>query len=404
MTALVVISWILLTITAMAMMYWLIFLLRVIRIQLTRPTVRRGLAGGDPEGGWPSVSVVVPAHNEERVIERCVRSILDQAYPDLELIVVLDRCTDRTRALLDPIAAEDDRLTLLSNESCPPDWAGKCHAARLGARQARGDRLLFIDADTCCQPELFTSAIRIADTSNIALLSLLSTLTCEHYFERTAQPVASMALMTLYPPDLVNREPKGRPFANGQFMLFNRESYESIGGHDAVKDDLLEDIAFARCISHDGGRVNILNADGMFTCSMYSSIESFRTGWLRIFIEACKRKPARLRKMARRVFLTGVLLPLVFACGVGVGVVTALTPEDVQGVGISLVMAALMALVLQWVALAIVYRMGHQPISAVWRHPMGCFEVSRILRRAAGVLVRGEPVVWAGKSYVLEAR
>ena len=402
MTALVAISWILLAITAMAVLYWSVVLLRVVRIQLTRPTVRRGLSGGELEGGWPSVSVIVPAHNEERVIKRCVQSILSQAYPDLELIVVLDRCTDGTRALLEPIAAEDDRLTLLINESCPSDWAGKCHAARLGARQARGDRLLFIDADTCCQPELFKSAIRIADTSDIALLSLLSTLTCEHDFERTAQPVASMALMTLYPPDLVNREPKGRPFANGQFMLFNRASYESIGGHDAVKDDLLEDIAFARCISHDGGRVNILNADGMFTCSMYSSIESFRTGWLRIFLEACKRKPARLRKMARRVLVTGALLPFVLSGGVGVGVVTALTVD--AGLGISLAIAALVAYVLQWVTLAIVYRMGHQPISAVWRHPMGCFEVSRILRRAAEVLVRGEPVVWAGKSYVLEAR
>ncbi|MDG2291406.1 MAG: glycosyltransferase family 2 protein [Phycisphaerales bacterium] len=402
MTALVAISWILLAITAMAVLYWSVVLLRVVRIQLTRPTVRRGLSGGELEGGWPSVSVIVPAHNEERVIKRCVQSILSQAYPDLELIVVLDRCTDGTRALLEPIAAEDDRLTLLINESCPSDWAGKCHAARLGARQARGDRLLFIDADTCCQPELFKSAIRIADTSDIALLSLLSTLTCEHDFERTAQPVASMALMTLYPPDLVNREPKGRPFANGQFMLFNRASYESIGGHDAVKDDLLEDIAFARCISHDGGRVNILNADGMFTCSMYSSIESFRTGWLRIFLEACKRKPARLRKMARRVLVTGALLPFVLSGGVAVGVVTALTVD--AGLGISLAIAALVAHVLQWVTLAIVYRMGHQPISAVWRHPMGCFEVSRILRRAAGVLVRGEPVVWAGKSYVLEAR
>jgi chlorobactene glucosyltransferase len=403
MTLLVVISWILLCIASVTGLYWLIVFLRVLRIQMTRPTVRVGVSGDDPEQGWPSVSVVVPAHNEERVIVGCVQSLLDQEYPNMELTVVLDRCTDGTQALLEPIAAADDRLSLLINESCPSDWAGKCNAARLGARGARGDRLLFIDADTHADPGLFKAAVRLASDREIALLSLLSTLTCEHSFERTAQPVASMTLMSLYPPDLVNREPDGRPFANGQFMLFDRLSYEAIGGHDAVKNDLLEDIAFARCISSDGGRVNILNADGMFTCSMYSSIESFRSGWLRIFIESCKRKPARLRKMARRVLLTGTILPIVLVVAVVLGVLTALE-ADAHLLGIALGSAAGVALLLQAVTLVTVHRVGHQPVSSVWRHPMGSIEVASILRKAANVLSNGEPIVWAGKSYILEAR
>ena len=256
-------------------LYWAVVLVRVQRINATRPTVRRGLGRAAPRGGWPAVSVVIPAHNEERVIDRCVRSVLQQDYPQLEVIVVLDRCTDGTLDILQGLADADPRLTLLINETCPDDWAGKCNAARLGAQQADGDLLLFIDADTHAHPELLKAAVSVAIERELGLLSLLSTLTCEHAFERTAQPVASMTLMTLYPPDLVNRLPKGRPFANGQSMLFDRACYESIGGHDAVKDDLLEDIAFARCVARSDRRVNILNADGLFTCSMYSSLDSF---------------------------------------------------------------------------------------------------------------------------------
>ena len=402
MAALTVLSWILLGIAALTALYWAVVLVRVQRINATRPTVRRGLGRAAPRGGWPAVSVVIPAHNEERVIDRCVRSVLQQDYPQLEVIVVLDRCTDGTLDILQGLADADPRLTLLINETCPDDWAGKCNAARLGAQQADGDLLLFIDADTHAHPELLKAAVSVAIERELGLLSLLSTLTCEHAFERTAQPVASMTLMTLYPPDLVNRLPKGRPFANGQFMLFDRACYESIGGHDAVKDDLLEDIAFARCVARSDRRVNILNADGLFTCSMYSSLDSFRTGWLRIFIEACKRKPARMRKMSRRVLWTGTVMPVAMLPCIAVGVVLAATSD--LGLGIGLSATAVGGILFQFTALACIHRMGRQPIAAVCGHPAGSMEVSRILKRAADVLDEGRPVVWAGKSYVLEAR
>ena len=402
MATLIVLSWILLGIATLTTLYWAVVLIRVHRIKATRPTVRRGLRREAPEGGWPSVSVVIPAHNEERVIDRCVRSVLDQEYPELNVIVVLDRCTDGTLGILQGIADSDARLTLLVNETCPPDWAGKCNAARLGAEQAHGDLLLFVDADTHAHPDLIKAAVSVSIERKLGLLSLLSTLTCQHDFERTAQPVASMTLMTLYPPDLVNRLPKGRPFANGQFMLFNRSCYDSIGGHDAVKDDLLEDIAFARCVARSGELVNILNADGLFTCSMYSTLKSFQAGWLRIFIEACKRKPARLRKMSRRVLVTGAVLPIIMMPSIAIGIVVAVARD--AGLGIGLASTASASLLVQCITLAIIYRMGRQPVTAVCGHVSGSFEVSRILTRAARMLDEGQPVVWAGKSYVLEAR
>jgi len=402
MTVLTILSWILLSVAVPSAAWWLIVLVRVGRVASTRPTIRRGVDLPAPEGGWPSVSVVIPAHNEERVIERCGRSLLEQDYPALQTIFVLDRCTDGTADRLRALDPGGDRLQIIENDACPEDWAGKCNAARVGVEHATGDLLLFLDADTTAGPDVIRAAVALLQSGGLSLLSLLSTLTCEHDFEYRSQPVATMALLSLYPPDMVNSSKRPRPFANGQFMLFDREWYERIGGHAAVKDDLLEDIAFARRISWKGGRGNILMADGLFTCSMYSSPESFRRGWLRIFIESCRRKPARLRKLAFRLLLTGVIMPACMVIGLGLGVVAAIQAEP--GPGLALACTSGMGLLLQSLALAWMCRMGHQPVRTIFLHPLGCLEVGSILRRAAEVLLRGEPVVWGGRKYVLEAR
>ena len=402
MSVLPILAWFLLVIAVLATVYWLIVLVRVRRIASTRPTVLCGLDSPEPDGGWPSVSVIIPAHNEERVIERCVRSILDQDYPCLEAIVVLDRCTDRTLEILQSIASGDDRLLLIENDDCPPDWAGKCNAAKIGSSRAGGDMLLFVDADTHAHRDVVRAAVGLARERGLDLLSLLSTLTCNSAYERNSQPVASMTLMSLYPMDIINRPSQKRSFANGQFMLFERERYESIGGHDAVKEVLLEDIAFARCVNRAGGRIHILNADGMFNCSMYSTPEAFRNGWMRIFIEGCRRKPARMRKIAFRVLFTGCILPLARVLAVGTGVATFLL--STQLVGLMAMSAGFLCLLMQFGTLAEIHRMGRQPICSVWRHPLGAVVVSGILRRAAEVISSGTPVVWAGKTYILEPR
>lgn len=402
MLVLSVLTWILLTLAGCSVLWWLIMLFRLARVTATRPTVRAGVDLPIPGGDWPSVSVIVPAHNEERVIERCARSLLEQDYPDLQCIFVLDRCTDGTAERLRALDPGGDRLRIIENDSCPDDWAGKCNAARIGAESATGAVLLFMDADTCASPGLLRAAVALLRTRGLGLLSLLSTLTCDEDFELRAQTVATMTLLSIYPPDKVNHPQHPRPFANGQFMLFEREWYERIGGHVAVKDDLLEDIAFARCIHATGGRGNVLMADGLFTCSMYSSRDAFHRGWQRIFIEACRRKPVRLVKHAVRLYLMGILIPAVALAGLAVGAIVA--GLGIGAPGFELLVVSIVALCLQVLALTWVHRMGGQPVRSVLLFPAGCLEVGRILRRGAEVLRTGEPVVWGGRQYVLEAR
>ena len=348
------------------------------------------------------VTIIVPAHNEERIISRCAQALMNQRWSKLEIIFVADRCTDGTVELLRRTVEGDERVRIIENDSCPDSWAGKCNAARLGAAGASGSYLVFMDADTLADPDLIRAAVTSARARGASLLSLLTKLTMEAVYERRTQTAASMLLMTLYPPDRVNRDEDSRPFANGQFMLFERTWYEKIGGHEAVQDDLLEDIAFARCVDEHGGRVNLLSADGLLECSMYSSSSAFRRGWQRIFIEACRRKPARMRQWAMRMRILGLLIPGAVLTACLVGVVTMAMGSFWWG--LSTVIITCVALVVQAIVLAAIYRSFHQPPISLWRFPMGCEDLARILCDGARVLEQGKPVLWGGREYILEAR
>ncbi len=380
-------------IAALVVVWWVIFLIRLARMLSSGLSLRRGLQ--EPVDDC-LVTVVVPAHNEERVIGACIDAILAQRWDRLQIVVVADRCTDGTEAIITERMGGDDRLTLIRNTDCPDSWAGKCHAARIGAEHADGDWLVFVDADTQAAPDLIRSAMGEAQRRDTALLSLLTDLQSRHWFERCTQPAASMALMSLYPPDRVNRDDRGRTFANGQFMLFNRDWYEQIGGHTAVKDDLLEDIAFARVISQAGGRVNILRANGLLSCSMYGSHEDFLRGWMRIFLEATGRSCRTLRKQARRQLLIGWWVPGVCVAAVVLGL---LAGEWERAVAVSI---GSVGLALQVIALGWVYTIGRQPVWAVLLFPIGAWEVYRVMRWAERTLRTGEPVRWGGRTYVIK--
>jgi glycosyltransferase involved in cell wall biosynthesis len=389
------------------LIFWLIVAFRVARTLHAKPTVRRGLDAPlrELDGRPPRVSTIVPAHNEQRVIDNCARSLRGQDYPGaLEIIFVLDRCTDDTLAILQRHAAEDDRIVIVENDACPDDWAGKCNAARLGAERATGDYLLFTDADTGFDPQLVCASVALAQERDLALLSLLSDLDYEQRFHVVAQPVATMNLLRMYPIERVNQPPdEARPFANGQFMLFRRDDYDALGGHAAVREDLLEDIAFARAVQRLGRPGGIFLADGMLRCSMYDRFDAFTLGWRRIFIEACKRNPKRLRKNAARVFINGVGIPLVQIAAVVVGAVLWATQLD-PPLGVALLLLAGSGAVAQLLVLGWIYRLNGAPRWSAVLYPVGCFIVGRLMWDGVLDLVRRRPVPWAGRSYVLEPR
>ena len=371
---------------------WLGVAHRLWLIARTKPTIREGLTLPVPDNVL--VSIVVPAHNEERVIDKCAQSLRNQSHSNIQMIFVLDRCTDRTLDILQDHASDDDRITLIEIDDCPKDWAGKCNAGKIGAAKATGDWLLFTDADTDFDPQLVRCAVASATKRKASLLSILSTLTITKNYERIVQPIASTCLLRNFPVDRINSDTRTRPFANGQFLLFSRSIYDSIGGHDAVKDDLLEDIAFARVVHKSGAKVQVLFADGLLKCSMYPTFLAFRNGWKRIYIESCNRRIHKLKQNANTIIITGNILPAVGVAGIIVGQITS--P--------ALFWTSIASLLTSAMVIAWLYRFSRAPMIFAIFAPIGALVVAKLFRDAARMLERREPVCWGGKQYILEPR
>ena len=395
--------WTLAALAGTGLAWWTLVALRVLR---ERPHILRapeGLALPRPDPA-PRVSVVVPAHNEREHAPRAARSILASDWPDLEVVFVLDRCTDGTREALEPVAAADPRLRIVENGDCPPDWAGKCNAARVGARHATGELLLFTDADVEFHPDLVRATVSLLRARSLSLLSLLASPRVRHWFEAVVQPVAAVKLMRMYPFSRVNHPSNPRAFANGQFLLFERAMYERLGGHAVVRDDLLEDIAFARRVRDAGGRGGLATAEHLMAVEMYETAAEFHRGWKRIYLEAAERNPSRLKALALEQFAFGAIVPLASVAALLAGAAwrgpsTGLEPLASATLALGAAALAAFLLVTGWL-----HAMCKAPVAASVFHPLGAWIVSHCLFEAASDLEARRPVRWGGREYVLEPR
>lgn len=237
------------------------------------------IATAEPEGDLPLLSVIVPARNEERQIENCVRSLLRQRYPNIEFVVVDDRSTDGTAGILERLAAHDDRLRIVRGEPLLNGWVGKPWALAQGTAHARGAWLLFTDADTCHEPLACASAMRYALEHQVKFLSLLPAQRFDTAAERIFLPtILWMIAFGVGSQDAIN-DPKRLDAAifNGQYLLCERAAFEAIGGHANVRDSIAEDFDLARLVKRDGRfRSMLVGANDLVSTRMY---RSFREIW-----------------------------------------------------------------------------------------------------------------------------
>ncbi len=211
------------------------------------------LLDGSP-GPLPFLSIVVPARNEERSIERCVRSLIAQQDVEFELIVVDDRSTDATPAILERLATEFPRLRIVRGEALPEGWVGKPWALHQGAAVARGGWLLFTDADSTHAPRGAASALWFAAFAKVDALSIATYQELGSFWERALLPsILGMILFASGSLGQIN-DPADlkHALANGQYLLVAREALDALGGHAALKGAIAEDLAFAQRIKADG--------------------------------------------------------------------------------------------------------------------------------------------------------
>lgn len=261
-----------LTITLLVI--WIVALLRTILNLLTVPRLRARMPAHTP-----LVSVIVPARDEEEDIERTVRALLAQTYPALEVIVVDDRSTDTTGAILDSI--DDPRLVVFhATEEPPPGWLGKPWALHQGSLRATGDLLLFVDADVVYAPEGVAAAVARLEESGVGLLSLFPRLGMRGFWEHIAMPNLAVFAFTFLPLWLANRtRVPVLAVGGGPGNLLRRRDYDLAGGHQALSDAVIDDVGLARLMRRRGYRTEVVRAEDFVYVRMYHGLREVVDGF-----------------------------------------------------------------------------------------------------------------------------
>lgn len=213
------------------------------------------------------VSIVVPTRDEGTRLERTVRGLLAQSYPEIEILVVDDRSTDGTARLLQELASQDERLNSIRVESVPDGWLGKCHACQLGADRARGDWLLFVDADAWIGPDVIARVVDRAVQDRVDHLCLLPGLGESTLVGKAAVTMLTLALLGIAAG--LSRDFRWSYVGVGAFTLFRREAYDAIGGHGSVRLDVVEDFALGWRVRRAGLRTRL-----------YAAIPDFEVRWV----------------------------------------------------------------------------------------------------------------------------
>jgi len=223
----------------------------------------------------PQVSIIIPARNEEVCLGDCLTSLVAQTGVVFEIIVVDDDSTDRTRTIAESFGG----VRVISPGPLPSGWTGKNHAVVAGSKEARGEWLLFTDADTVHLPGSLARALAETKENRAELLSYSPEQIVVTFAEKAVMPVIFAELASQYPPEKVRDQSSGVVAANGQYILVRRDEYESVGGHAAVADRILEDVALARAFRSAGYKVYFRYGADAARTRMYRAWHELREGW-----------------------------------------------------------------------------------------------------------------------------
>ncbi|OLB67742.1 MAG: hypothetical protein AUI09_02430 [Gemmatimonadetes bacterium 13_2_20CM_2_66_5] len=362
---------------------WIV-VLSVLLYRFTRrePTLRAYA----PLSAGPLVSIIIPARNEARNIERCVRSVLATQYSPIEVIVVDDRSTDDTAEIVE--AAAGGRVHLVRGVEPPEGWFGKQWAIVQGYRVAKGELLLFADADTTHSPELIGRAVRGLQAENVDLFSVLPRQEMRSFWERVIQPHVFLALESgLGNLARVNRtRVEWHAIANGQFILTTRAAYESAGTHAAVRHSVVDDLLLAQRYVRGGKDIFLVYGEEFMTTRMYGSLREIIAGWSKNLASGIPLMTPPLRPI-RAVAPYVMWLPALFWIG----------PPVAWLAGSDFAAIATLASLLTWLAIYGTYR---APLWYAVLYPLGATLVAFIMLRSAWGRGRIE---WRGRIYKSEA-
>ena len=324
----------------------------------------------------PLVSVLIPARNEEANIGGCLTHVLNQSYTDFEVIVLDDQSEDDTYAIVAEMKKGYPNLTLVRGKDLPKGWNGKNWACHQLSHKARGEVIIFVDADCTLAPWTIETALAMMERYGLDLLSSFPTQKLKGIAGYLLVPVMDWLLLSFLPLRMVYLSPhKSFVAANGQFMAFIRKRYDAVGGHKAVGDQVVEDMELARAIKIQGFRMMTTLGGPSISCTMYTSFADAIRGFSKNFYPGFNTTPPR------------------FSCMIALFAFFYLVPFFLVFV-YPAVLIPLGLIWLQRLLLALTDRQN--PITNVMLHP-----IQMVFMVAVGInsmrVAEGKKIVWKGR-------
>jgi chlorobactene glucosyltransferase len=335
----------------------------------------------------PLISVLIPARDEEENIEACVLSLSRQDYPNFEILVLDDNSVDNTSAIVSRMAAEDSRIRLIQGELLPEGWAGKPFACHQLAKEARGSWLLFVDADTTHASQMLRSVLNLAMKLKTSLLSGFPRQLADSLPQKIVMPVMYFIILGWLPVWWLHHH--NRPsLAIGQFMFFSTEEYWRIGGHEAVKSRIVEDVWMGIEVGRHSGRHVAVDLSPVVSCNMYKSIGQAWRGLGKSIYAVVDMAPLALVGLILAAYFF-YLAPFYWLWR---GFITEPSPLLMRGV---VAFQVVVTLFMRW----LVDNRFREPGISVLFHPLGLlFYLINVIHAGVKWLV-GEGVTWKNRVY-----
>ncbi len=326
------------------------------------------------------VSVIVPARDEEASLWACLESLVAQTGVSFEIIVIDDGSTDRTGE----IARSFSGVKVIAPGPLPTNWTGKNNALVAGAKEARGQWLLFTDADTVHRTGSLSRSVAEVRRQKAALLSYSPEQEVHGLWEKAVMTVIFAELASTFRPSEVSDSASSAAAANGQYILISQEAYDAVGGHAAVATSLLEDVALARAVKASRRRVFFRYGGDAVRTRMYRSFSQLREGWTKNLV-LLFRSPVRLAVMRLMEFV------LIVSSGV-IAIVTGMRGKWNPAVIAAMVTVFLYGFLLKRI------RQAHFPWDANLLSLIGLPLFSYLLLRSR-IAYRKGIVAWKGRRY-----
>jgi len=209
----------------------------------------------------PKVSVILPARNEEKYIEKCINSLVEQDYDNYEIIAINDSSEDETKNIIKKYSEQTSKVIFVDAKPKPNGWMGKNWACMEGYRKATGEIILFTDSDTFHSKNVISLAVSHLVSVNLDALTVIPKMLCMDFWTKITLPMISTFLHTRFSALKVNDPEKKTGYFFGSFFIIKRSVYESVGMHEGVRQEIIEDGALGKKVKESGYKMKMVRGD-----------------------------------------------------------------------------------------------------------------------------------------------